>query len=199
MDDDTATEILEATYRALCQHGDAAITVKDIATEADRSKASVHCYYDNKENPFTEFLDFLYEQFTAELPSVDGNAPRTELDALFDTVITDDSGSPGRKFRTAMLEVKAQEPSNDGFRARLGKFDAVLSERLREIIATGVETGAFDDAVDPADAAEFLATAITGAHARHVATDRPTDQFNETLTRYTRAHLLTDTPSEATR
>ena len=66
MDDDTATEILAATYRALCQHGYAALTVKDIAAEADRSKASIHYYYDSKENLFTQFLDFLYERYTAK-------------------------------------------------------------------------------------------------------------------------------------
>jgi AcrR family transcriptional regulator len=198
MDDDTATEILEATYRALHQHGYASLTLKDIAAEADRSKASIHYYYDSKENLFAKFLDFLYGQFTAELSSVDGDTPREELDALFEMVLTEDRATAGQQFSTAMLEVKAQAPYNDDFRDRLGKFDAVLSERLREIIATGVETGSFDDAVDPAEAAEFLATTITGAHTRHVVTDRPTDQFSETLTQYAVGHLSADTASEAT-
>jgi AcrR family transcriptional regulator len=198
MDDDTATEILEATYRALCQHGYASLTLKDIAAEADRSKASIHYYYDSKENLFMEFLDFLYEQFSAELSSVEGNTPQEELESLFDTVLTDERATPGRKFRTAMLEVKAQAPYNDEFRARLAEFDAILFELLREIIASGVETGEFDDAVDPSVAAEFLVTAITGAHTRHVVTDRPTARFSETVTRYAETHLLTDAPSEAT-
>ncbi|MDS0222734.1 TetR/AcrR family transcriptional regulator [Haloarcula sp. S1AR25-5A] len=198
MDDDTATEILEATYRALCQHGYASLTLKDIATEADRSKASIHYYYDSKENLFAEFLDFLYDQFTAELSSVAGSTSREELEALFDTVLTDERATPGQKFRTAMLEVKAQAPYNDGFQARLAEFDTVLFERIREIIASGVETGEFNDAVDPAVAAEFLVTAITGAHTRHVVTDRSTARFNERITRYAETHLLADVPSEAT-
>ncbi|KAA9395941.1 TetR/AcrR family transcriptional regulator [Haloarcula sp. CBA1130] len=199
MDDDTATEILEATYRALCQHGYAALTVKDIAAEADRSKASIHYYYDSKEHLFTEFLDFLYERYTAKITDVDGSTPREELDSLLNTVLTDGRTTPGKEFRTAMLELKAQAPYNDAVRTQLAKFDAVLFDQLREIIAAGVETGQFDDAVDPAIAAEFLVTTITGAHTRHVATDRSIDRFNETIVRYTEAHLLTDTPAEATR
>ncbi|MFY4813585.1 TetR/AcrR family transcriptional regulator [Haloarcula argentinensis] len=199
MDDDTATEILEATYRALCQHGYAALTVKDIADEADRSKASIHYYYDSKENLFAEFLDFLYERYTAKIAGVEGNTPREELDSLLDTVLTDGRRTPGQEFRTALLEIKAQAPYNDAFRTQLAKFDAALFDQLREIIAAGVETGEFDSAVEPAVAAEFLVTAITGAHTRHVATDRSIDRFNETITRYAETHLLTDTPVEATR
>ena len=199
MDDDTATEILEATYRALCQHGYAALTVKDIAAEAGRSKASIHYYYDSKENLFTEFLDFLYERYTAKITGVDGSTPREELDALLDTVLTDGGQTPGQEFRTAILEIKAQAPYNDAFRTQLGRFDAVLFDRLQEIIAAGVETGEFDSRVEPTVAAEFLVTAITGAHTRHVATDRSMDRFNKTVTRYAETHLLADTPAEATR
>jgi len=200
MDDDTATEILAATYRALCQHGYAALTVKDIAAEADRSKASIHYYYyDSKENLFAEFLDFLYERYTAKITGVDGSTPREELDSLLDTVLTDERQTPGQEFRTAILEIKAQAPYNDAFRTQLAKFDAVLFDQLREIIVAGVETGEFDDTVEPSVAAEFLVTTITGAHTRHVATDRSIDRFNETITRYAETHLFADAPAEATR
>jgi len=199
MDDDTATEILAATYRALCQHGYAALTVKDIAAEADRSKASIHYYYDSKENLFTQFLDFLYERYTAKISAVDGNTPREELTSLLDTVLTDGRTIPGQEFRTALLEIKAQAPYNDAFRTQLARFDAVLFDQLREIIVAGVETGEFDDTVAPSVAAEFLVTTITGAHTRHVATDRSIDRFNETITRYAETHLFADAPAEATR
>ncbi|SEP09097.1 transcriptional regulator, TetR family [Halogranum amylolyticum] len=49
---------LEATYRALCRHGYADLTVGDIAAEAERSKSLVHYYYGSKEHLFTEFLVF---------------------------------------------------------------------------------------------------------------------------------------------
>ncbi|KOX92535.1 TetR family transcriptional regulator [Haloarcula rubripromontorii] len=199
MDDDTATEILEATYRALCQHGYAALTVKDIAVEADQSKALIHYYYDSKENLFREFLDFLYERYTARILAVNGRTPRQALDSLLDTVLTERRPTPGANFRTALLEIKAQAPYNDAFRTQLAKFDTVLFDRLREIISAGIETGEFDSAVEPAVAAQFLVTAITGAHARHVATDRSIDQFSEAITRYVETHFRAETPAGATR
>ncbi len=198
MDDDPATEILEATYRALCQHGYADLTIKDIADEADRSKATVHYYYDSKENLFTEFLDFLYERHTEQLATIEGDTPRERLGALFELVLTDEQANPGQEFRTAMLEVKAQAPYDDAIQTRLTWFDEFLFERIRDITAAGVESGAFDEDVDPAVAADFLVTTITGAHTRRVAVDYSAERLYETITRYAEDHLIADEPTEAT-
>lgn len=198
MDDDTATEILEATYRALCQHGYANLTLEDIADEADRSKASIHYYYDSKENLFIEFLDFLYDRYAARLPSVDGETPREQLYALLETVLIDEEAAPSHEFRTALLEVRAQAPYNDAIQTRLANFDEVLFERVQNIIATGVEMGEFNATVEPAVAAEFLVTAITGAQTRRVAVDHSSEQFYETITRYAERYLIADELSEAT-
>ncbi|MFC4245414.1 TetR/AcrR family transcriptional regulator [Natribaculum luteum] len=198
MDDDPATDILEATYRALCQHGYADLTIKDIADEANRSKATVHYYYDSKENLFTEFLDFLYEQHTEQLATIGGDTPRDRLDALFELVLADEQANPDQEFRTAMLEVKAQAPYDDAIQTRLTRFDEFLFERIQDIIAAGVEAGEFDDDVDPAAVSDFLVTTITGAHTRRVAVDYSTARLSETITRYAEDHLIADEPTEAT-
>lgn len=197
MVDDTATEILEATYRALCQHGYADLTLEDIADEADRSKASIHYYY-SKENLFIEFLDFLYERYTARLPSVDSGTPREQLYALLETVLTDEEPAFGQESRTTLLEVKAQAPYNNAFQTRLSNFDAVLFERVRNIIAAGVKMGKFNATVEPAVAAEFLVTIIKGAHTRRVAVDHSSEQLYETIIRYADRHLIAGELSEAT-
>ncbi|RZH67858.1 TetR/AcrR family transcriptional regulator [Natrinema altunense] len=198
MDDDTATEILEATYRALCRHGYADLTLKDIADEADRSKAAIHYYYDSKENLFIEFLDFLYERYTAQLPAVDGGTPREQLDTFLETALTDEEVAPAQEFQTALLEVTAQAPYNDAIRMRLTNFDDIFFERAREIIAAGVETGEFNEAVEPAVAAEFLMAAITGARTRRVASNHSAEGSYEAIAQYAERHLLADELSEAT-
>ncbi|MFA9418009.1 TetR/AcrR family transcriptional regulator [Natrinema sp. HArc-T2] len=198
MDDDTATEILEATSRALCQHGYADLTLKDIADEADRSKAAIHYYYDSKENLFLEFLDFLYERYTAQLPAVDGGTPRDQLYTLLETALTDEEAAPAQEYQTALLEVTAQAPYNDAIQTRLVSFDDLLFERAREIITAGVEMGEFNETVKPAVAAEFLITAITGAHTRRVAIDQSFERSYEAITQYAETHFLADELSEAT-
>ena len=197
MDDDSATEILEATYRALCRHGYAALTTGDIAAETDRSKALIHYYYDSKENLFAEFLEFLYGKYTDRLASATGETPRAELFALFESLLVEEEAQAGQEFRTAMLEVTAQAPYDAGIQTELTRFDAALYDRVSELVAAGVDAGEFDDRIDPETAAEFLVTTVTGVHTRSVAAGHSTEQLYEIITTYVEAHLLADEPTEA--
>jgi AcrR family transcriptional regulator len=198
MENDPATEILAATHRAICQHGYANLTIEAIAEEADRSKASIHYYYASKETLVIEFLDYLYERYTARLPSTDRGTPRDQLFAHLETVRTTEDAASGQEIQTALLELRAQAPYNDAIQTRLSEFDAVLFERLRGIIATGVEMGEFTATVEPAVAAEFLVTVITGAQTRRVATEESAEQLDEVLTRYVESYLLPAELSEVT-
>ncbi|WP_408960378.1 TetR/AcrR family transcriptional regulator [Natrinema sp. 74] len=196
MDDDSATEILEATYRALCRHGYADLTIEDIATETDRSESLVHYHYDSKENLFTEFLDFLYDRFTTQLTSTGGATPRERLFVPIETFAAEES-APGRELRTPMLAVTAQAPYDDAIQEELRTFDEFLFEHLREAIADGVDAGEFNERVDPTVAAEFLTTMITGAHVRQVTVDHSTERLSETVAQHAEAQLVEDETTEA--
>src|SRR6056297_1604917 len=131
MDDEPSTQILEATHRALCRTGYADLTVRDVAAEADRSTATIHYHYDSKEALLTEFLEFLFERHADRLAAVDGDTPREELSALLDEAVGDDAETTGPNIQTAMLEVTAQAPFDDGVREKFAAFDDALHDRLR--------------------------------------------------------------------
>jgi len=196
MADDPATEILDATYRALCEHGYANLTLQDIAAEADASKSSIHYHYDSKDQLFVAFLDDLYDRFTDRVDSPEGDTPYEQLDELLQVLLTTDAEPPLREFRTVMLELKAQAPYNSTLQERLTGFDEYLIEQLREILAAGMDEGEFDDDIEPARDVEFLATTITGAQTRHVTINQPSDQLYDTMTRYMERHLLADEQPE---
>jgi TetR/AcrR family transcriptional repressor of nem operon len=199
MANDPATEILDATYRALCEHGYANLTLQDIAAEADASKSSIHYHYDSKDQLFVAFLDGLYDGFTDRVDSPEGDTPNEQLEELLQVLLTTDAEPPLREFRTAMLELKAQAPYNSTLQERLTGFDEYLIEQLREILAAGMGEGEFDDDIEPARDAEFLATTITGAQTRHVTINQPSDQIYDTMTRYIERHLLADEQPEVRR
>ena len=48
MPDEPREQVIRATYRALCAHGYANLTMRDIADETDLSKAALHYHYDTK-------------------------------------------------------------------------------------------------------------------------------------------------------
>lgn len=196
MDDDPATQILEATYRALCRTGYADLTVRDVAAEADRSTATIHYHYDSKDALITEFLEYRYEQHAARLAAVDGETPREELSALLDEVVSDDDETTAPNLQTAMLEVTAQAPFDDDVRDRLAKFDDALHDALRQTIEAGVERGDFASSVDPAAAADFLVTTAAGVHTRSAAVDQSTERLREAMAHYAETHLVADGSTE---
>ena len=62
MPEATRGRIVDATYRALCANGYAALTMQDIADECDRSTSLLHYHFDTKEDLLVELLAHLLER-----------------------------------------------------------------------------------------------------------------------------------------
>ncbi|SEV97889.1 TetR/AcrR family transcriptional regulator [Halobacterium jilantaiense] len=197
MHDDPATDLLDATYRALCRHGYADLTLRDVAAEANRSKASIHYHYDDRETLFAALLDHLYDEYTDRLDAADGQTPIEHIRALFDASAAGDRDGRDRAFCLAMLEVSAQAPYDADVRAQLHRFEDALTAHVRDAVADGVDTGAFADSVDPDAAADALVTAAVGVHARSTATDCSRDRLTAATVEYVEAHLTADDATEA--
>lgn len=193
MDDDAANEILCATHRALCTHGYADLTLKHIAAETDKSKAAIHYYYDSKAALFTAFLGHLYEQYADRIESISGDCPLEHLQSLLDELLATGDESPDEGIRTAMVEVRAQAPYDDGIRTQLTRFDEVLAEEIRTILQDGIDDGSFDESVDPELTAEFLTATISGAHTRHVAVGYSMDRVRDATRQYVETRLVAET------
>jgi AcrR family transcriptional regulator len=161
-------DIMCATYRALCRHGYANLTMQDIADEWSKSKAALHYHYDTKRGLLLAFLDHLFDAYTDRVADPDEGPPRERLHALVDAALDPPRADATRELRTALFEVKAQAPHDDAFRERLERFDAYLRAEIREVVADGVDAGAFAD-VDPERTATLLVTLVNGAHSRRVA------------------------------
>ncbi|WP_148414139.1 TetR/AcrR family transcriptional regulator [Haloferax sp. KTX1] len=168
MDAETRAEILDATNRALCEHGYAGLTVQRIADESSVTSAAIHYHFDTKEELLNAFLDDLIERFESKL-SFDAADPRKRLDAVLDAVFSPkDPESDG--FPVAIMELKAQAPYHELFRERFLDFDGVMRGVVADIVRDGVEAGHFDEG-DPEEIARLITTMSNGAHARVVALD----------------------------
>lgn len=179
---DAPTEILDATHRALREHGYAEVRMQDIADETDLSKAAIHYHYDCKHDLLLAFLDHLYEQFEARIDDPDGDTPAERLHALVDALLVERSGTPA--FRTALLEIKAQAPYDDAFRDRLRRFDDAFATAVGDLVVKGITDGTFRDDVDPDTVASALTTFMNGAQTRHVGVGHPPAASAATLHSY---------------
>ena len=187
---ETTAEVTDATYRALCKHGYADVTMEDIAAETEKSKSALHYHYDSKHDLLLAFLDELLDSFNERLDSVEAESPREGLLALITELLKPaEDREPPRDFEVAVLEMKAQGPYDPEIRACLEEFDQTMKEHFAGHLAAGVETGDFRADLDISASADFLVTIIGGAHTRSVAIGRPVEETRETLARHINSML----------
>jgi len=184
--EDGDDEVMEATYRALCEHGYAGLTVQDIADRSEKSKSTLHYHYDTKREILLAFLDYLYDGFEDRLRDTDADTPAEEVVEVLSP--RDDAVDEG--FRTAILEMKAQSPYDEHIRGKLVEFDDALADHLEGVVRRGVEDGVFRDDVEAASASEFLVTLGNGLRTRSVTVGKTHDELRETVERYVETRLV---------
>ncbi|AEH38893.1 TetR/AcrR family transcriptional regulator [Halopiger xanaduensis] len=172
MSEETIDDIMDATYRALCEHGYAELTMQDIAAESTKSKGTLHYHFDGKRELLEAFLEHLIEQFEARTETVPGETPAERLHAFVDELLSSADDDSATAFRTAMLEIKAQSPYDEAYQERLAEFDRRLRDRIADFVADGVAAGEFHEDIDPEATGEFLVTVFHGAQTRAAAVDR---------------------------
>jgi len=186
METETRTEIIEATNRALCEHGYAGLTMKRIAAESSMTTAAIHYHFDTKEELLNAFLDDLIERFEQKL-DCDASDPRERLNSFLDAVFSppepDTEGFP-----VAIMELKAQSPYHTLFRERFLDLDEVMREVVTDIVKDGIEAGHFEE-TDPAEVARLVTTVSNGAHARTVALGEQAEETRQVLEHTLELHL----------
>ncbi|MFB6073870.1 MAG: TetR/AcrR family transcriptional regulator [Haloarculaceae archaeon] len=166
MSSETSDEIMEATGRALREHGYADLTMQRIAAESSMTTAAIHYHYDTKAELLNAFLEDLIERFEARL-ACEATDPRERLEAFLDAVFASAEGDTD-EFPVALMELKAQAPYDERFRERFRALDETMRSVVAGAVRDGVEAGVFEEA-DPETVARLVTTAINGAHVRRVA------------------------------
>jgi len=188
--DDSGEDIMRATYGALCDHGYADLTMRDIAEESELSKAALHYHYESKRGLMLAFLDYLYDGFTDRVGGADPDArPDEQLRTFLSAVLHPPGEDETRDFRTALLEIKAQAPYDEAFRERLAAFDEHVADTVVELVRLGIEDGTYRADADPQEVAEFVLVVVNGAQSRHVVAGESVDVALAALESYLDAHL----------
>ncbi len=186
----TREDIMEATFVALCQHGYADITMEKIAEGSDKSKSTLHYHYGTKEKLMVDFIKFLLEGFEDKIvPNSDD--PLEKLNTLIDRMLFGlKDGDTHERFHTALLELRSQAPYNEKYKKQITKNDEVIQKIIVKIIEEGIEKGKFKD-TNPERIATIILSAIDGARARQISTDREAaENVREALDRIIESTLM---------
>lgn len=167
----TRVAIMEATFEALSKHGYADLTIQNIADEFEKSKSLLYYHYETKDALLGDFLDFVLDEFAAEVEAGEEEDPLDRLWNVLELLLPPDlhEDEEARQLRTALFELRMQAPYDGTYADRFAATDERLAGTFESILAQGVETGAFD--VDPETGAELLLDVVTGATLRTVTTE----------------------------
>jgi AcrR family transcriptional regulator len=164
-------EIMQATYRALLEHGYAGLSISRIADELDKSKASLYYHYDSKDDLLIAFLDYAVDQFLSSVGTETGDDPREDLEHVIEKLLPLQPGEETEQIQSVVLELRGQAVTDEAFREQFTAIDDRLAETLCDIIERGIETGAFRD-VDAARVAEHVLATVNGAMYGRATTTR---------------------------
>lgn len=183
--EDTEAAIMDATFRAVCRHGYADLTMQDIADEFEKSKSLLHYHYDTKEDLLVAFLEHLVDQFETRLEesSDRDRSPRERLQTYIEWFAVDPDETDRASLHLALLELRSQAQHNERIRAQFRRSDRMAREAFADLIEEGQRDGDFDPAVDPEAMAQLCFVAMDGARARQVTLDEPgyAEAVGETL------------------
>ncbi|MDT3437720.1 TetR/AcrR family transcriptional regulator [Haloarcula sp. 1CSR25-25] len=160
--------IMEATYRALREHGYADLTIQRIADEYGKSTAAVHYYYDTKDELLAAFLDYLLERFVDSIQDVETTDPEERLEVLLDELLIKPQENPD--LSVALLEMRSQAPYKETFSERFKQNDEYIRYMLKAVVNHGIDEGVFND-VDADHVTRSLMTIVDGARTRAVVLD----------------------------
>ncbi|ESP87099.1 TetR/AcrR family transcriptional regulator [Candidatus Halobonum tyrrellensis] len=169
----TREEIMQATYRALCDHGYADLTIQRIGDRFAKSKSLLYHHYDGKDELLLDFLSFMLEEFERTIDADPGDDPAAHFESMLDHVLAPDLPDDRREFGAAMVELRAQAAHDARYRAEFTRHDRFFRDRIARAVRAGVERGAFRS-VDPDRVAAFVFTVIGG-----VRTHRPTSDIDD--------------------
>lgn len=159
--DDPTAEIMEATYRALCEHGYPETSISKIADEFEKSQSLLYYHYEDKEDLLEDFLRYLLDQLEAELNEIDEDDPVQRLSAVLDRLFPRDIDDEGIRFRRAILEIRSQAPYHDVYQEQFRRSDDLILAEIVDTIEDGIDSGAFR-AVNSQQTAEFIYSTAYG-------------------------------------
>ncbi|QKQ98539.1 TetR family transcriptional regulator [Candidatus Nanohaloarchaea archaeon] len=155
---DSKEEIMDATFKALCKHGYADLSIQKIADESDKGKSLIYYHFDDKGDLMLSFLDFLMEKADFEY---ENDSPEARIDGILDKALGIESEEQW-EFQKAFQELRVQAQHNEKFQEKFQEADRIFLENVSEIMS---EAGAENSEV----AAEIFLSMIEGSISRKVA------------------------------
>lgn len=171
----TDEAIMTATYRAVCRHGFADLTMQDIAEEFEKSKSLLHYHYETKEDLLVAFLEHLVDEFEGKIDELrdTDDPPDVQLKEYIDWFTVDPDDPERTSLHLALLELRSQAQRKPRFREPFRRSDRLGRAAFAAILEEGQRTGRFDPDADVYALARLCFATMDGARARQLTLGEP--------------------------
>ena len=182
----TREEILAATYRALCEHGYADLTISRIGEEFEKSPSLIYHHYESKDELVLECLEFMLDRFEHRATD-DVDQPRERLEEFFEWVLEPNVRTERQQFIALLVELRSLASRDEDYRQHFLRSDHVFEQYLSDLIYSGIEQGEFREC-DPERVAACIVTTLAGVMLRR-STHDPDSAWLKDVRREVHAYL----------
>lgn len=178
--DGRRNELVRATYELIAEKGLEELRTRDIAAKVGINIATLHYYFDAKEDLVAAVVDHIMQMFqTIKAPQVESPTALEELRHLFATQTHRRRVEPRLDF--VVQEMMLRGRRDERVRARLEVMMLLWNGHVESIIARGVQAGELSRDLDPKVAAGVVTSCMIGSNLQHGV--RPTTfSFEATYT-----------------
>lgn len=168
--EETREAIMDATFRALSNHGYADLRMRDIGEEFEMTRPVIHYHYNSKHELISSFLEYLIAQYKTDDAIADTDDHWERLEIRIDQCMfgPDIDGFDHWERMKVYHELFSQAQHNEVHRELFNEHYEGMVVGLADVIRDGIEQGAFAD-VDAMELSQLLTDVIHSARARRIS------------------------------
>ena len=164
---DSKNEIMDATYKALCRHGYADLTIEKIAEQSEKGKSNIYYHFDDKKALILDFLDYMKDNLEEEFESLDSGRPEENFDELLEMMLGVEDEEMW-DFHRALMEIQGRAQYDGDFEKKFRELDKIVMSQFTEVLR--------DLEVErPEDKAELIVSTVQGALSRKLTVESSED------------------------
>ncbi|WP_331235531.1 TetR/AcrR family transcriptional regulator [Natronorarus salvus] len=167
---DTRELIMEATFRAIGEHGYADLRMRDIGEEMELTRQVIHYYFDGKYDLISSFLEYVIDQYEGSVEVDEHADPRAELDARIDQCLFGPEFGEFTHWDRMKVyhELFAHAQNDDRHREIFNDHYDRIRGSIVEVVERGIEEGVFRP-VDAELMGQLVTDVIHAARGRRIA------------------------------
>ena len=167
---DTREAIMEATFRAISEHGYSDLRMRDIGDEMELTRQVIHYHFDGKYDLLSSFLEYVIDEYEGSVEVDEETDPRTELDARIDQCLFGPEFEEFTHWERMKVyhELFAHARNDERHREIFNDHYDRIRGSIVDVIEDGIEQGVFRD-VDAERMGQLITDVIHAARGRRIS------------------------------